>query len=146
MHNFTQSEYDVRLHPNILIPKYIYKVRRESYIYWEISRLARGLNRTFTYSNWDEHARMMYHVQLQTVTRISKSLVSKKNESIYQTTLYSDLIFDEKKQLRIRIYSKKQAELLFIILIYIKDMTQIIIYITNQLLSLIGSELLIMHS
>lgn len=59
-----QSEFQVRKQPNILIPKYIYKVRREFYIYWEISRLARGLPKTFTYSNWDDHAKMMYHVEM----------------------------------------------------------------------------------
>ena len=63
-HNFIQSEFYVRKQPNILIPKFIYKVRREFYIYWEISRLARGLPKTFTYSNWDEHAKMMYHVNM----------------------------------------------------------------------------------
>jgi hypothetical protein len=47
------------------VPKYIYKVRREHYIFWEISRLARGLPKTFTYSTWDPKARMMYHVDLE---------------------------------------------------------------------------------
>ena len=63
-HNFTRSEFYIRKHPNILIPKYVYKVRREFYIYWEISRIARGLPKTFSYSNWDEQADMMYHVEL----------------------------------------------------------------------------------
>ena len=35
------------------------------YVYWEISRVARGLPKTFTYSTWDEKARMMYHVDLE---------------------------------------------------------------------------------
>jgi hypothetical protein len=61
-HNFMQSEYEIRKQPNFLIPKYVYQVRREFYIYWEISRVARGLPKTFTYSNWDERAKMMYHV------------------------------------------------------------------------------------
>ncbi|CAI2376731.1 unnamed protein product [Moneuplotes crassus] len=63
-HNFMQSEYEVRKQPNILIPKFVYKVRREHYIYWEISRLARGFPKTFTYSNWDDQAKMMYHVDM----------------------------------------------------------------------------------
>jgi hypothetical protein len=42
--------------PNRLIPRRIYKIRREHYVYWEISRIARGLPKTFTYSNWDETA------------------------------------------------------------------------------------------
>lgn len=34
-------------------------------MYWEISRLAKGLPKTFTYSNWDKKAKMMYHVDLE---------------------------------------------------------------------------------
>jgi hypothetical protein len=34
-------------------------------VYWEISRVARGLPKTFTYSDWDPKAAMMYHVDLQ---------------------------------------------------------------------------------
>ena len=33
-------------------------------MYWEISRVARGKPKTFTYSTWDEQARMMYHVDM----------------------------------------------------------------------------------
>ena len=43
----------MRKKPNMLIPKFVYRIRREHYIYWEISRLARGLPKTFTYSSWD---------------------------------------------------------------------------------------------
>lgn len=46
----------MRSRPNMFIPKFIYKIRREHYVYWEISRVARGLPKTFTYSNWDETA------------------------------------------------------------------------------------------
>ena len=46
----------MREKPNLLIPKVVYKIRREHYIFWEISRVARGLPKTFTYSNWDETA------------------------------------------------------------------------------------------
>jgi len=46
----------MRKRPNMLIPKFIYKIRREHYVFWEISRIARGLPKTFTYSNWDEKA------------------------------------------------------------------------------------------
>ena len=55
----------MRKKPNILIPELIYRIRREHYIYWEISRIARGLPKTFTYSNWDEQAQMLYHVDLE---------------------------------------------------------------------------------
>ena len=55
--NFTQTEFDMRKgRINMFIPKFVYRIRREHYIYWEMSRLARGLPRTFTYSNWDSTA------------------------------------------------------------------------------------------
>ena len=63
-HNL-QLEYDRRKQPNIFIPKTVYRIRRMHYVYWEISRLHRGLPKTFTYSRWDEKAKMMYHVDLQ---------------------------------------------------------------------------------
>lgn len=46
----------MRSRPNFLIPKFVYRIRREHYVFWEISRVARGLPKTFTYSNWDETA------------------------------------------------------------------------------------------
>lgn len=36
-HNFTQTEFDIRRgKPNMLIPKFVYRIRRDHYIYWEI--------------------------------------------------------------------------------------------------------------
>jgi hypothetical protein len=55
-HNFMQPEFEVRKQPNILIPKNIYEVRRKSYIYWEISRIARGMKKNFSYYNYDREA------------------------------------------------------------------------------------------
>ena len=46
----------MRKKPNILIPRAIYRIRREHYVYWEISRIARGLPKIFTYSTWDPKA------------------------------------------------------------------------------------------
>jgi hypothetical protein len=59
-----KTEYDIRKHPNPFVPKIIYKIRRKHYVFFEISRLARGLPKTFTYSTWDPKARMMYHVDM----------------------------------------------------------------------------------
>jgi hypothetical protein len=42
--------------PNCFVPRIVYKVRRQSYIFWEISRIAKGLPKTFTYSTWDPKA------------------------------------------------------------------------------------------
>jgi hypothetical protein len=63
-HNL-QTEFDRRQQPNLFIPKIVYKIRRKHYVYWEISRVSRGLPKTFTYSTWDDKAKMMYHVDMQ---------------------------------------------------------------------------------
>jgi hypothetical protein len=55
-HNYFQPEFEVRRKPNILIPQGIYDVRRKHYIYWEISRVARGERKTFTYYNYDKES------------------------------------------------------------------------------------------
>ena len=46
----------MRKRPNMFIPKFVYDIRREHYIIWEISRVSRGMPKTFTYSNWDDNA------------------------------------------------------------------------------------------
>lgn len=55
-HNYFRFEYQKMKQPNILIPKFIYRIRREHYIYWEKSRLARGLPSTFSYYEFDNEA------------------------------------------------------------------------------------------
>ena len=59
-HNFMQPEFEVRSKPNVLIPKDIYDVRRSHYVYWEISRIARGMNKTFSYYNYDKESVKYY--------------------------------------------------------------------------------------
>ena len=50
------QEFDRREQPNHLIPKLVYDVRRQTYVFWELQRLARGMPKTFTHSDWDEKA------------------------------------------------------------------------------------------
>lgn len=45
---------------NWFVPDYVYKVREESYIYWELARLAHKLPTTFTYYKWGET--LMYEI------------------------------------------------------------------------------------
>ena len=47
------KEYDMRKQPNMFVPRFVYRIRRQHYIYWEISRVAWGLPKTFTYSTYD---------------------------------------------------------------------------------------------
>ena len=54
-HN-AQPEFQVREKPNILIPKSVYEIRRKHYIYWELSRIARGFRKTFSYYNYDKES------------------------------------------------------------------------------------------
>lgn len=59
-----QLEFDRMKQPNPFIPKFVYRIRRLHFVYWEISRLARNKPKTFTYSKWDKQATMMYHVDI----------------------------------------------------------------------------------
>ena len=64
--NFTNTEFDIRRkRPSLIVPRFIYRIRRDHYIYWEISRLARGLPKTFTYSNWDPNAVRLHFESLR---------------------------------------------------------------------------------
>ena len=64
--NFTNTEFDIRRkRPSLFVPRFIYRIRRDHYIYWEISRLARGLPKTFTYSNWDPNAVRLHFESLR---------------------------------------------------------------------------------
>lgn len=51
-----------RKKPNALVPIGVYDIRKKHYVFWEISRVSRGLPKTFTYSKWDSQAKMMFHV------------------------------------------------------------------------------------
>lgn len=57
-----QKEFDQREQPNILIPKFVYKSRREHYIFWELSRLARGKKAFF--SHYEYHEQSVKHKEL----------------------------------------------------------------------------------
>jgi hypothetical protein len=59
-HNLTQPEFECREKPNILIPKIVYKTRRAHHIYWEVSRIARGYVKTFSYYNFDKESVKIY--------------------------------------------------------------------------------------
>lgn len=50
------QEFEKRENPNPLIPSFIYRIRREHYLYWELSRLARGKSTTFTHYDWDNNS------------------------------------------------------------------------------------------
>jgi hypothetical protein len=43
---------------NWLVPNYVYSVREESHIYWEVVRLAKQMPTIFTYYQWDDN--LMY--------------------------------------------------------------------------------------
>jgi len=49
-------EFEIRSQPNFLIPKSVYLVRREHYKYWELSRVARGQKKNFSYYNYDRES------------------------------------------------------------------------------------------
>jgi hypothetical protein len=74
------------------MPRYIYKIRRNHYVYWEISRLARGLPKTFSYSTWDAKARMMYHVDLQGEMTFEKINLREERLDLLQNPLLGPIL------------------------------------------------------
>lgn len=52
-HYYFKTEFHMEKSLNPFMPRIVYKVRRRHYVFWEISRVARGLPKTFTYSTWD---------------------------------------------------------------------------------------------
>lgn len=87
-----KSEFDQREQPNIFVPKAVYRIRRLHYVYWEISRVARGLPKTFTYSTWDEKARMMYHVDLDGQMIFEKLNLREERIDLLQNPLLGPLL------------------------------------------------------
>ena len=55
-HSYCVQEFYQRKQPNFLVPRFVYKARREHYIYWETSRLARGKSTIFTHYEWDKQS------------------------------------------------------------------------------------------
>lgn len=80
------------------MPRFIYKVRRQHYVYWEIARLARGLPKTFTYSTWDPKAHMMYHVDMQGEMSFEKLNLREERLDLLQNPLLGPL-FRRKSQM-----------------------------------------------
>lgn len=76
-HNFTKSEFSARKQPNILIPQFVYDIRRKHYIYWEMSRVARGYRKTFSYYNYDREA-VSHHINKFYLFRNFCTLLTKK--------------------------------------------------------------------
>lgn len=70
----------------------MYKIRRQHYVYWEISRLARGLPKTFTYSTWDTKARMMYHVDLEGNMTFEKLNLKEERLDLLQNPMLGPLL------------------------------------------------------
>ena len=70
----------------------MYRIRRAHFVYWEISRLARGLPKTFTYSTWDEKARMMYHVDLEGEMVFEKLNLREERIDLLQNPLLGPLL------------------------------------------------------
>ena len=70
-----------------MVPKEIYRIRRLHYIFWETSRLSRGMTKTFTYSSWDNKARMMYHVDLDGNVNFEKLNLQEERLDLLQNPL-----------------------------------------------------------
>ena len=80
-HNFFKFEFQKIKNPNFLIPKIVYRIRREHYVYWEKSRLARGLSTTFSYYNYDKESKMINITSRKGEVEVKKLLFKPGQES-----------------------------------------------------------------
>jgi len=106
-----QIEFDWRQKPNLLVPEIVYRVRRMHYVYWEISRLARGLPKTFTYSTWDEHAKMMYHVCLKGNMTFEKLNLREERIDLLENPLLGPLLRRKDKLIEDDVMTKRANQL-----------------------------------
>eukprot|EP00357_Protocruzia_adherens_P007460 CAMPEP_0115042578 /NCGR_PEP_ID=MMETSP0216-20121206/46348_1 /TAXON_ID=223996 /ORGANISM="Protocruzia adherens, Strain Boccale" /LENGTH=265 /DNA_ID=CAMNT_0002424717 /DNA_START=18 /DNA_END=815 /DNA_ORIENTATION=+ len=107
-HNFLLNEMEQRETPNILLPRKVYEIRREHHIFWELSRLARGLPKTFTHSNWDPETKMMYHMDLQGSTYFEKFLLHEERPDFMDNPFYERIMKVKDKSPESQIYANKK--------------------------------------
>ena len=58
-------EFETLNQPNFLIPRIVYRSREEHYKYWELSRLARNKNGTFSHYNYDSNSDFVFYTTKQ---------------------------------------------------------------------------------
>ncbi len=96
-HNYFQFEFQKRKQSSLFIPKFIYRIRKEHYIYWEKSRLTRGLPTTFSYYNYDKESGMLNITNKYGETKVEKLLFKPGTESKeILSNPYMELIYKEK--------------------------------------------------
>ena len=96
-HNYFQFEFQKRKQSSIFIPKFVYRIRKEHYIYWEKSRQTRGLPTTFSYYNYDKESDMLNITNKNGESRVEKLLFKPGRESKeILSNPYMELIYKEK--------------------------------------------------
>jgi len=82
-----------------LIPQFIYRARREHYIYWELSRLARGKSTTFTYFDWDPETESIYLNARDGTQKFEKFSLTRERTDIVDNPLFESIfkknVFDK---------------------------------------------------
>ncbi|CAD8197898.1 unnamed protein product [Paramecium pentaurelia] len=94
-HNWMKHEFDIRKQPNFLIPIWVYHARREHYIYYEQSRLARGLSTTFSYYDWDPVSQMVCYTDKQGKQKFEKSIFNRERLDIIDNALFEEIFRGE---------------------------------------------------
>lgn len=109
-HNYLSFEFQKRKNPNFLIPKIVYRIRKQHYIYWEKSRLARGLSTTFSFYNYDKESKMLNITDRKGNTSVEKLLFKPGSESKavlanpYMELIYKQKVFNEGRANRLTAY------------------------------------------
>lgn len=103
-------EFQLFKKPNCFIPRIIYRIRREHYIYWEKSRIARGLQTTFSYYNFDNNSKMMNvtdnngNIEVKKVNFNLGFEIEKAMENPLLEFVYNKSKFNEKKANKVLYY------------------------------------------
>jgi hypothetical protein len=87
------------------VPEWVLHSRREHYINYEYYRLKAGLQTTFSISNWDTEAKMVYHVDTSGRHRYEKIILpsysyGKINQPEAVEKFYRQSVYNIKKDIR----------------------------------------------
>lgn len=85
-----KSEFYKRRNPNVFIPYLIYKARKESYIYWELTRLSKGLNTTFTYYYYKND--FLFYVNKKGATVSEKNIINREKIDQINNPLFEEIV------------------------------------------------------
>ena len=86
-----KNEFYQRGNPNFVVPSFVYKARRDNYIYFELSRIARGLPTTFTYYYYDDITDFTFYVNKKGEHVESKNVFTQERSEYLENQLFEPI-------------------------------------------------------